>query len=320
MISPTPIRVSYNLGGADRSLKGRIKALMDAENDMAPLEYQRALRESRQLADSLNAARAWLHLPVLLANEPPARYIRRPITPWITLFEDPDVAQEAKCLIFAFCGLGDRLMMGTAVFLQLIPNAAFDVVVMRDPDRTLYEHGSRNYAKSFHELARRLSGDTKVDRYRRICSYGTSMGGFVALRFGQLVGGRAISVGGRFPWVIRRLISHGRQAIQAFDLLCACRKTESDFICVYGDRSEEDVKSADQLSTMYPVMHWPISDTSEHNVIFEMWKRGNLRQFYRDVFATEPAAANSSPISASDRHRPGSSIPSEVMSAPGIPR
>ncbi|HMK31150.1 MAG TPA: hypothetical protein VK473_15815, partial [Terriglobales bacterium] len=236
-----------------------------------------------------HAALQSLSLSQLLANEAPTRYVRCPIAPDITLFHDPNIARADKCIIFAFCGKAQRLLIPTGLFLQLLPSTDFDVVLLSDPSQTHFTHGSREYASDFFQLITRLSRDLKADGYKNECCYGTSMGGLVALRCGLLFGSKAISVGGKFPWHVQRLLGPTSQAIPAFELLCACKAHEAaKFVCVYGNRPA-DVAAVDRLATMFPVTRLQIPETT-HNVIFEMWKKGTLRQFYRQQFAFDPPA------------------------------
>jgi hypothetical protein len=212
----------------------------------------------------------------LLANEAPTPYIRRPIASGVTLFHDPDVPCASKCLVFAFCGVAQRLMIPTGLFLQLLPNTEVDVVVLNDPIRNHFAHGLQEYARGFFQLVMRLDRDLKPNRYKSVCCYGTSMGGFVALRCGLLLGTKSISVGGKFPWHVNRLLAG--YALLAFDLLCVCKATDSvKFVCVYGSQAA-DVKAVDHLASMFPVERLQIHDVANHNVIFAMWKEGTLRE------------------------------------------
>lgn len=273
-------RLESLFAGGDQSLAWKQQALFDAEQCLTPLEFQLV---SQTLCERFaDAAAALQNLPLshLLAKEVPARYMRSPIAPDVDLFHNPDVDRAGKSLVLAFCGRAQRLMIPTGLFLQLIPSSEVDVVILSDPHRNHYADGCDGYAADFVQLATRLGKDVKAESYKNVCCYGTSMGGFVALRCGLLLRTRAISVGGRFPWHVQRIT--GDQEMPAFDLLCTCMASDAaKFTCVYGG-VEEDQRAVDHLATMFPVTRVPIKGAKGHNVIYKMWKEGSLRQFYQD--------------------------------------
>jgi hypothetical protein len=276
-------RLESAFGRRTQSFARKQLELMDAQHTMTPLEFKRAGQNLCSRFADAPAVLKNLILWQLLTNEAPTPYVRKPIAPGVTLFHDPDVSCANKCIVFAFCGKAQRLMLPTGVFLQLLPSADVDVLILNDISRSHFVHGLPEYAADFQELVIRLERDFKASKYKNVCSYGTSMGGFVALRCGLLLGTRAISVGGRFPWHVRRLIEPTAQAIPAFDLLCACKASgEVEFICVYADRAE-DRAAVDHLATMFPVKRLQVRG-SHHNAIFAMLKERTLRQFYQQQF------------------------------------
>jgi hypothetical protein len=270
----------------NQSIASRQQALWDAQQRLTPFEFQLV---AQTLGERFAEARVDLQnllLSQLLAKEAPARYIRKPIAPDVTLFHDPDVDRVNKCIVLAFSGLAHRLMLPTGVFLQLLPYREVDVVILNDPHRNHFAQGCREYASDFFQLVTRLGKDFNLGTYKNVCCYGTSMGGFVALRCGLLLKTKSISVGGRFPWHVRRLVADS--AMPAFDLLCACKASDAaKFVCVYGMK-EDDRRAVDHLATMFPVTRVPVQTTA-HNVIFEMLGEGTLRQFYREhLFRDDP--------------------------------
>lgn len=288
MIAEVIATLQSNLARGARSPARQKQALLNAENSLTPLEFQQAVGDLRDRFAHAQIALEQLHLSQLLANEAPTRFVRRPIAPDVTLFCDPDVSPADKSLIIAFCGKSQRLMISTGVFLQLLPSANCDVVILKDPRRNHFVDGSPDYATDFFPLVTRLGSDLGRDRYKDVLCYGTSMGGFAALRCGLLLGTRSISVGGRFPWRVQRMIDRNGETTEAFELLCRCKASKADeFVCVYGECSALDLAAVDHLATMFPVTRWAIPRVEKHNVIHELWKAGTLRQFYRDAFAFE---------------------------------
>jgi hypothetical protein len=277
-------------------------ALLEVENDLTPLEFHQVAGTIRDRFANARADLDKLRLSELLATEAPARFLRRTFAPEVMLFHDPDISPANKRLVIAFCGKAQRLMMSKSVFLQLLRSTGCDVAILNDPKRNHFVDGSPDYAADFLKLVTRLDRDFDADRYKDVACYGTSMGGFVALRCGLLLGTRAISVGGRFPWRVKRMIDQDGKNTDAFELLCCCKATDTaSFVCVYGERCVPDAAAVDHLATIFPVTRWPIEGVERHGVIAEMWKTGTLRQFYRDVFAFDGPAlqavpANGSPV------------------------
>ena len=188
MILETLAQLQSTFALGNQSLARQQRAVLDVEQNLTPLEFHRVVSDLSNRFANAHAALQSLHLFQLLANEPPTLYVRRPVAPDVTLFHDPNVNYANKCLIIAFCGRAQRLMMPTGVFLQLLPSTDCDVVVLKDPGRNHFLHGSREYAADFFQLVTRLEKDLKLDRYKNVFCYGTSMGGFVALRCGLLLG------------------------------------------------------------------------------------------------------------------------------------
>jgi hypothetical protein len=263
--------------------------MLKLEDCLTPLELAKIAAGSVWLDRDTRAAFEQLHIFQLLRHAQPATYLRQDIATGITFYNDPNFNPENKALIIAFGGAGTRLSMSMAVFLQLVPSAKFDIAVLRDPSRNHYLTGLGDYADDFPRLVFRLSDDLGPERYRNVFCYGASMGGFPALRCGLLLGGvRAISVSGRFPWFVGRLVDRSEKLIPAFDMLCACRNSQrTDFVCVYGEHSKLDSESVDRLENMFPVRRFPVAGVAEHNVIYEIWKRGMLEEFYAKLFSID---------------------------------
>jgi hypothetical protein len=268
--------------------------LLGIENDLTPLEFQQVVS---QISDrDTRAEIAKLRLARLLRNEEPQPFMRRVIGPNVTLFHNPDVVRDDKSLIIAFGGKSLRPMISKGTFLQLLPSRKCDVAILSDPRRNHFVDGVKDYAPDFLQLVRRLDSDLERARYKNTRCFGTSMGGFVALRCGLLLGARAISVGGRFPWRIQRMIAGHGATTDAFELLCSCKASNSaEFICVYGEDFAPDAEALDHLATMFPVTRWPIRGLNQHNAIATLVKKGKLRRFYHDVFAFDQDAIGSRP-------------------------
>ena len=116
-------------------------------------------------------------------------------------------------------------------------------------------------------------------------TYGTSMGGFPALRAGlQLGADRAVSVGGGFCIHPPRLVEPEHE-IRAFDLLCNCRPArEVPLFALFAAKHERDAANHAILRQVLPHCVITEFDVPLHNVLHHLDKQGELQSFYAKVF------------------------------------
>jgi hypothetical protein len=212
------------------------------------------------------SAQSWLKQMTVLGQfdkGEPQRFHAEVLAPNIYLYRDPSVASEWKRLIVGFCGNANRLMLPIACVLQHLP------------------------AGSMPELISRITADVGAESYWRRYCYGTSMGGFAALRYGLLwQADRAISIGGSFAWHPRRLLDEPDAALPSFDPLCACQANGATALfCAYGAENSKDQEEASRLSAILPVNLMAIPDLSDHNIIKIQAVNGLLSAFFQDIFA-----------------------------------
>ena len=272
-------------GRAGRDEIWRVRRV--AEEKLTPGEFSRLLGA----ADALQPdTRAWLCRVAAFAprvQNAPQRFRRFGLHPEIDLYRDPDAPASGKRLLVACSGNSNRLMMPIVSFLQHLPSRKLDIVLLRDRSRSHYLNGVPGYAASLPELAARLRTHLRPERYAGLLCYGTSMGGFPALRLGLLLrAGRAVSVGGRFPWHVSRLTRDDGMALPAFDALCPCVSMESDtvMLAVYSAAHEPDRMDAERLSAMRPVIPVAVPGPNTHNAIRTLFHEGKLSGFYDFAF------------------------------------
>jgi hypothetical protein len=269
-----------------------------AETKLTPVEIEELVSKMHALPIG---ARRWLaHLSELLryAGGPPQRYRRRIVNAHVDHFADQTVPVSGKALVIGFCGNADRLMMPIGCVLQFLPSRRFDVVVLRDTQHAHYLNGVGDYAPTLNGLAERLKADFKPKKYAKVYCFGTSMGGFGALRCGVLIkADRAISVGGRYHWHIRRLLGGSETELSAFDPLCQCFvQSRTDLLCAYSGGNEEDRTDVDRLAAILPVSRIAFPNATHHNLIFALMKTNRLKPFFDEIFdlggsERRPAAA-----------------------------
>jgi hypothetical protein len=253
-----------------------------AEEQLTPLELSMLFNFTHRLRPQ---TRDWLKTVASYApfvQSEPQRFCREPVATDIDIYRDPVVPSGQKILIAAFCGAGNRLMMPIPCTLQHLPSDVCDMLLVRDRSARSYTQGVADYAPNFLALVQKLATDVGFANYRKVFCYGTSMGAFPALRCGILLkADGAISVGGRFLWhPVRLLKNEGVRPV--FDPLCDCNSgTTTSLVCCY---TSADVWAADQLASILPVQRYAISSSDNHNVIIELWQRGELKDFYERIF------------------------------------
>jgi len=231
-----------------------------------------------------------LHIGPVLEKEAPQRFVRHRLSANAILFSSrPDVAG----LVVIFTGKSGRTMVPLSVQLQFIDEACFDVLVLADPGRLHYTAGVEPFGNDIAALALGLRRFAAERGYHRIFTYGESMGGLPSLAAGRMAGAtRAISVGGRFAWHIRRLLE-GRD-MPAFEALCPCTKSETELLLVYSAWMVEDRDHANLVQSRLPGARLIAIDHFRHNPIMHLFKHGELKPFLAAMLARgeTPAAVD----------------------------
>lgn len=251
------------------------------EDIFTPLDFAGAMERSGPLADDHPLARTIIRRQ--LSSHQPERYRRRTISDGITLYSSLDHPRSQKTLILGWTGRGFRLGLPIVSFVQMLPCAQFDIVVLRDRHDLSFVRGVEGYADGLATLVSRLGADLRFSRYGGLITYGVSSGGPPALRAAHLLSAeRGISIGGLLHWHVLRLLA-GIDS-PAFDVLCACRApSRTRLISVYGQDSERDRLHADRLASLCPIERIPIRGIESHSVLFELLKRGRARAFLNHI-------------------------------------
>ena len=178
--------------------KGLLKLQKWAGGIITPLEAAELKEGSHRFPPP---TQAWLGKLATLgefATVPPQRYRRQSLVPDIDIYSDASIPSGRKGLILGFSGAAGQLMIPTPVFLQYVASERYDVVVLRDRTKQGYAIGIPRYAHNLWDLAQKLTAEIGAATYRRVYPYGTSMGGFPALRCGLLLKTET-AVSGRRP-------------------------------------------------------------------------------------------------------------------------
>ena len=284
---------------ASHSEKDSLKLQKWAGGILTPLEAAELKQGSQRFPPQ---TQEWLGKLAELgefATVPPQRYRRQALVPNIDIYSDASIPRERKSLILGFGGAAGQLMIPTPIFLQNVPSDRYDVVVLRDRTKQGYAIGVPPYAHNLWELTQKLTAELAAATYRRVYPYGTSMGGFPALRCGILLKTEtAISAGGQFPWYPPHLAR--KVDVPAFDPLCACyANSKTKLICYHSTGYLPDVQSVELLQRILPIERIPI-EAPGHAFLAQLWSEGKLRAFYDRIFEGDSGLAPAERCSRAD--------------------
>ncbi|MBB4648670.1 hypothetical protein GGQ99_000392 [Aminobacter niigataensis] len=225
---------------------------------------------------------------LLSSGEPPlTRFSRTEIATHVNLYS---AGRSAPNLIVGFATKHGFIMMGAALFLEDLDDAQHDFLQLADPRREFFDGGIEGFASSMRDLALRVGNLARERGYRSIMTYGTSMGGFPAIRAGNLMGAdRAISVGGRYAWHPGSMAKGLR--VGAFDTLCNCRSPlTTRCYLLYSVGCREDLDHAAKLAAIAPASHRIGVPGRKHNFPMVLKDKGKLGGFHAEIFnlAREP--------------------------------
>ena len=248
----------------------------DLDNELTPAEIADVIKghDEEELPFTIR--------PLLEAGQTPVGYVRQE---WGSHARYYTANRGACGLIVAFCGRGWGLGVPVSAFLQSLRDDLYDVVVLHDPHKQHFDRGVLEFSNSFLDTVRRIESFAHQKRYRPIVTFGTSMGGYPALRAGLFLGAdRAISVGGRYCWHVGRLLREGDSA-GAFDPLCHCfSERRTQMVAIVGGRNRADIKAANVLRRTFPQCHVQQIATDEHNVVHYFQRAGLLQLFCACLF------------------------------------
>lgn len=221
--------------------------------------------------------------PLLDNGHDPVRYVREPF--YCEHANYYTARSGARRLIVAFCGYGSRIGVETSFFLQMMRDDLYDVLLLADPDNASFDRGIPGLSSSFYGTIERVRSFIAERDFDEIITFGASMGGYPALRAGILLrADRAISVGGRFPWHIRRLITREME-IRAFDPLCACYQgCPTKITAVVAANVKPDMANLETMLRNFPDSKVVLIDTRMHNVSAYFYRLGLLKLFYASLF------------------------------------
>lgn len=238
-------------------------------------------------------ARAWrdrimamLHA-VAPAIEP---FRRRDLAESVTLFEGEAATGVPRCLVVAFTGIAQRMNIPAAAFLQALPAASCDVVLLRDPARAAFLTGVPGYAPDLGALATRLVADLPPGAHAGgLRCIGASAGGAAALYFGLLAGARrAVSVDGAHPSALRLRFAPeaDRGALDA--AIAGVEPRGTVLLSVHGASQAQDALRARLLALGLPgTRSIGVAVEGGHGLFGPLLAAGALRRFLAGILLAD---------------------------------
>lgn len=266
--------------GADKN--EQFNRVIEFENECTPAEF---ISISNSKVPEIFAARiSDTAKTILLLNKTPRSFIRQEICEDAVLYTARN--GRSKSLVIGFCGRAHRLMLPLPIFLQIFPEADFDLLLLRDRSQRLFLGGINGLGVGFAETISTLSRLVKEMGYEDTRCYGTSAGGapalYAALGLGSSVG---LSISGKHPKVLQ-----GNMQFPAgfdgteFDILNSppmMNMYHPDLTAVFGSDCPRDEMGADVIAQHIPsVSKIVLEDCASHNINAWLLKRGTLRQFH----------------------------------------
>ena len=248
-------------------------------------------------------------------------FARRRIRNHALLYAAPDLTDEPRDLLVAFCGLADRLQVPIPVVLQHLDARRTDVLLLRDPTKRIYLQGVPGYGPGLAEVAERIRRDLDIARYRTVRTFGTSGGGWAAFTVGSMLGAdRAISMSGKPPAATFRLAQawarHGYSLDdQAADFAVFERLFDSmpdrstRLFNFFGAEYDIDREGAEAFEKAVGAVGVGFRGVDHHNLMLELVKAARLGTFLDHYLAgdldaiTPPPDARTVDIASFDKPR-----------------
>lgn len=254
---------------------------IEAENVLSPLEVD-GLRD----AGLGRPARIWVDRLWSLCSRvarAPEPFRRHRLADDATYYEGTG-ATQGRVLVVGFAGVGGRMMMPAAPFLQGLPAERCDVVLLRDSDRNSFLRGVPGYAADFPSLAARIRADMPRGRHGEWRVLGTSAGGAAALALGALTGARqALSLGGGHPvGFALRDKARGLDG-DALGRAVAMAPAWTRLVCAHGGACPGDSVRSRLLAMAVGGAVLEVEGANHHAVLGSLLWGGTLARFFSEV-------------------------------------
>ncbi len=209
------------------------------------------------------------------------RYRRTEIATGVNFYS---AGKSAGTLVVGFGTMKGRLSMPVFMVLDALDDTRYDLLLLSDLSKRHFDIGIGAFARTLPDLAGRIRDFAGERGHKALVTFGSSMGGFPALRAGDLMrADRSISVGGRFAWHPSRL-RKVRHTIHAFEPLCACRAPfGSPFYALFSRDNASDSRHAALLAEIAPNCRTIAFPGDAHGLHYEIQLKGRLDAFFAEM-------------------------------------
>lgn len=222
-------------------------------------------------------------------------YRRHDLAENVNFYEGQGPTGASRSLVVGFTGVGQRMMVPIAPFLQGLPAARCDVVVLRDPGRTAYLTGVPGYAADLPALAARLERDIPTARYTDRRCLGTSSGVSAALAFGPVFGAvLALGLGGMSTAAMRlHQAPDGLDRRQFSRLLLAASPAPTRLVSAHGQACQRDAVRSLLLAMTIPACRpLAVAGVRQHGVVLGLYLADAWRRFAEEVLLGDALPAD----------------------------
>lgn len=267
-----------------------LRRLIDLENELSPSEIWALWQARASLPEAIIAPLGKTIKMMSRGAKELCRFERTVLSANAFLYRAAGGA-ERKTLLIGFGGNVNRLMLPTAVFLQFIPDADYDMLLLRDPTRSGYLRGVPGFGDDLAKMAEAIRSHVDLDSYRELRCVGTSGGGQVALYMGLLLNARrAVSVGGRHRSLSKKVAveDSGFTGYELDKFIEDLGTRDTELLNLFGVQCERDIEGARSLEKVLPrLMPVTIADLAEHNALAHLLERGALPGFFKRILFSE---------------------------------
>jgi tetratricopeptide (TPR) repeat protein len=204
-------------------------------------------------------------------------------------------AADTQTVVLVFTGASDQVSMPLAIFDRYLAALGVTAIYLKDFDRLLYLDGIRSLGSNydatiaaFRQIKSRLAA-------RRLCTVGSSDGGFAAIRYGVALGAdRILSFDGPTHWapqfdafafLTKRLAKKFSEREIDLKEFIESQRSSSKITLFYGQGSHRDKMHAQYLSSSAGVHLHPVMGVNDHNVLRWLALNETLLAMLRELLA-----------------------------------
>jgi len=219
-------------------------------------------------------------------GRPVEPYARHVLAEGAAMYASPATPAEraARTLVVAFSGDANRLMMPIALFLQHLPAATHELLLLMDRTRRFYLGGIAGLGDDLPAAIRRLDELAVPRSYRRAVAFGTSAGGLASIWTGVELGlARAVSVGGVAPETVAERVHTQHYDTRGFDEAVRRAPRLPEILLVSGESNVRDSEKALSMAARLTAKLVVVPGSKHHNVLYDVWQRGGLSGFLAEL-------------------------------------